>query len=135
MSGHDNPDSRSVNLTELPYAPGVKAGVFACRAEYRPNPIAITTCKLLSLDEDAGLVEIAAIDAYDNTPLLDIKPYIGVVDGVEKIKVPDWYEGWPEWMPDEGIGLHEASPRASSLQLSPRQGEYLEGGRGSLTTN
>jgi len=107
VTGHDNPDSRSINLTELPYAPGVKAGVFACRAEYRPNPIAITTCQLLALDEDAGRVEIGAIDAYDDTPLLDIKPYIGVVDRVEKIKVPDWYEGWPEWMPDAGIGLYE----------------------------
>ena len=107
VSGHDNPDSRSIDLTELPYAPGVKAGVFACRAEYRPNPIAITTCQLLSLDEDSGRVDIAAIDAYDNTPLLDIKPYIGVVDRVKDITVPDWYAGWPEWMPQEGIGLYE----------------------------
>jgi tRNA (Thr-GGU) A37 N-methylase len=106
-SGHDNEDSRAITQTELPYAPGVKAGVFACRAEYRPNPIAISTCKLLGVDEDSGVVRIAAIDAFDNSPLLDIKPYIGVVDRVDQVGVPDWYEGWPEWMPDEGIGLFD----------------------------
>lgn len=106
-SGHDNEESRAILQTELPYAPGVIAGVFSCRAEYRPNPLAITTCKLLSLDIESGRVEIVAIDAYEGSPVVDIKPYIGVVDRVEHITVPDWYEGWPVWMPDEGIGLYE----------------------------
>ena len=107
VSGHDNEESRSILQTELPYAPDVTAGVFACRAEYRPNPIAITTCQVGSVDIEAGIVEIGAIDAYDGSPLLDIKPYIGVVDRVEDITVPDWFAGWPEWMPQEGIGLYE----------------------------
>jgi tRNA (Thr-GGU) A37 N-methylase len=106
-SGHDNDESRAIMQTDLPYAPGVRAGVFACRAEYRPNPIATTTCKLLDVDIGSGRIRVAAIDAYDGSPLLDVKPYIGVVDRVEHITVPDWYEGWPEWMPDEGIGLYE----------------------------
>ena len=62
---------------------------------------------MLGVDEEHGVVDIGAIDAYDGSPLLDIKPYIGVVDRVEKIEVPDWYDGWPEWMPDTGIGLYE----------------------------
>ena len=33
----DTPQSRSILTTELPYAPGVEAGVFACRSEYRPR--------------------------------------------------------------------------------------------------
>jgi len=106
-SGHDNESSRSIMQTELPYAPGVQAGVFACRAEYRPNPIATTTCKLDTVDVESGVVQITAIDAYAGSPLLDIKPYIGVVDRVAEVTVPDWYEGWPEWLPDEGIGLWE----------------------------
>lgn len=107
VSGHDNEESRAILKTELPYAPGVIAGVFSCRAEYRPNPIAITTCKLIGIDNESGRVEVAAIDAYEGSPIVDIKPYIGVVDRVEHITVPDWYEGWPVWMPDEGIGLYE----------------------------
>ncbi len=107
VSGHDNEESRRILQTELPYAPGVTAGVFSCRSEYRPNPVAITACKLLNLDIEAGKVDIAAIDAYEGSPVVDIKPYIGVVDRVKEITVPDWYEGWPVWMPDEGIGLYE----------------------------
>ena len=38
----DNEKSRNILTTDLPYAKGIKAGVFACRSEYRPNPIAIT---------------------------------------------------------------------------------------------
>jgi tRNA-Thr(GGU) m(6)t(6)A37 methyltransferase TsaA len=104
---HDNPESRAILQTELPYAPGVTAGVFACRSEYRPNPIAITVCELGELDVGSGTVEVVDIDAYEGTPVLDIKPYIGVVDRVAKIEVPNWYEGWPEWLPDTGIGLFE----------------------------
>ena len=104
---HDDPESRSKLVTELPYAPGVEAGVFACRAEYRPNPIAVTACKILDLDIEGGRIAIADIDAYDDTPVLDLKPYIPVADRLEKVEVPEWYDGWGEYMPDEGFGLYE----------------------------
>jgi tRNA-Thr(GGU) m(6)t(6)A37 methyltransferase TsaA len=102
---HDNPESRTKLVTELPYAPGVEAGVFACRAEYRPNPIAVTACKILDLER--GTITIADIDAYDESPVLDLKPYIPVADRLEKVAVPEWYDGWGDYMPDEGFGLYE----------------------------
>ena len=104
---HDNADDRSVMQAELPYAPGEVAGVFACRAEYRPNPIAVTACKLLDLNTDRGTIAIADIDAYEGSPILDLKPYIPVADRLERVQVPDWYDGWPDYMPDEGFGLYE----------------------------
>ncbi len=104
---HDNEESRTTLVTELPYAPGVQAGVFACRAEYRPNPIAVTACKLLDVNVDTGRITISDIDAYDGSPILDLKPYIPVADRLEKVEVPEWYEGWPDHMPDEGFGLYE----------------------------
>lgn len=45
-----DPKNRERLQTELPYAPGVTAGVYATRAPHRPNPIAMTTCKLLDMD-------------------------------------------------------------------------------------
>jgi tRNA-Thr(GGU) m(6)t(6)A37 methyltransferase TsaA len=104
---HDNPKSRTTLVTELPYAPGVQAGVFACRAEYRPNPIAVTACKMLDVDIEAGTITVVDIDAYDGSPILDLKPYIPVADRLEKVEVPEWYEGWPDYMPDEGFSLYE----------------------------
>jgi tRNA (Thr-GGU) A37 N-methylase len=54
---HDNARSRSTLQTEPPYAQGKVTGVFATRAEYRPNPIAMTTCKMVKVDQGNGIVE------------------------------------------------------------------------------
>ena len=46
-------------------------GVFATHSPVRPNLIAITTCKILSVK--GGIVTIDGIDAFDGTPILDLK--------------------------------------------------------------
>jgi tRNA-Thr(GGU) m(6)t(6)A37 methyltransferase TsaA len=87
-------------VVELPYAPGVKSGVFANRSESRPNPIAITTTIVLNVDEDSGTVDLAWIDAFDDTPVLDIKPYMPMSDRVMDAQYPEWLDGFPESMED-----------------------------------
>lgn len=85
-------------IVDLPYAPGVKSGVFANRSEVRPNPIAITTAFLINVDETTGIVDLAWIDAFDGTPVLDIKPYLPMSDRVMEAEYPDWLQGFPESM-------------------------------------
>jgi tRNA-Thr(GGU) m(6)t(6)A37 methyltransferase TsaA len=102
---HDNENSRGIMQTEPPYAAGNVTGVFATRAEYRPNPIAMTTCKLLGVDEERGILQVADIDAIDGTPIVDLKAYFPVCDRVKDAHIPEWLSDWPEWMPDEGLGL------------------------------
>jgi len=47
-------------------------GIFATRAPLRPNLIGLTRVRILSVD---GLtIEIDDIDAYEDTPVLDLKP-------------------------------------------------------------
>jgi len=46
-------------------------GVFATHSPVRPNLIALTTCKVLSVE--GGVVTIDRIDAFDDTPILDLK--------------------------------------------------------------
>jgi tRNA-Thr(GGU) m(6)t(6)A37 methyltransferase TsaA len=87
---HDNEKSRSTLSCEPPYAKGKITGVFATRAEYRPNPIAMTTCKILKVDEMKGIIEIADIDAYDGTPIVDLKAYFPICDRVKRAKIPEW---------------------------------------------
>jgi tRNA-Thr(GGU) m(6)t(6)A37 methyltransferase TsaA len=82
-------------------------GVFACRSPVRPNPIGLTTAEILSIDHDQGKVEIVNIDAFDDTPILDLKAYFPVCDRVENVRVPEWASDWPEWLPEEGLGLEE----------------------------
>jgi len=64
-------------------------GIFACRAPVRPNLIALSLCKILSIKND--IITVDKIDAFDGSPILDIKPYIPSIDGEPKgVRVPDW---------------------------------------------
>jgi len=102
---HDNEKSRNALQCTPPYAKDKVTGVFATRAEYRPNPIAMTTCKILKIGEKNGTIQVADIDAYDGTPIVDLKAYFPVCDRVKNAKIPKWLSDWPEWMPGTGIGL------------------------------
>ncbi len=63
-------------------------GVFACRAPVRPNLIALTLCKIVSVEEN--VVEVEQIDAFDGTPVLDLKPFAPGRDAASGVRVPDW---------------------------------------------
>ncbi|MCI5725901.1 tRNA (N6-threonylcarbamoyladenosine(37)-N6)-methyltransferase TrmO [Fusobacterium sp.] len=57
---------------------GKEYGVFSIRTLNRPNPIGLCVCKIISIEKDK--IEVIGLDAYDNTVLLDIKPYIKEID-------------------------------------------------------
>ena len=101
----DNEEWRGRLQSRPPYAEEHLTGVFATRSPYRPNPVAMTTCKLLGVDEERGRVEVANIDAYDGTQVVDLKAYFPVCDRVEAATIPPWLSDWPEWMPEDGIDL------------------------------
>lgn len=55
-----------------------RVGTFASRSPYRPNPIAISNVSLLGVKQNQ--LYIGAHDLLDDTPILDIKPYIPEFD-------------------------------------------------------
>lgn len=55
-------------------------GTFALRTPARPNPIAIEAVRITALDMDLGEIGIDVTDAFDGTPVLDIKPWLETVD-------------------------------------------------------
>jgi tRNA-Thr(GGU) m(6)t(6)A37 methyltransferase TsaA len=55
-------------------------GVFALRSPARPNPVATAVVTVRAIDAAAGTLLVDAIDCYDGTPLLDIKPWRASVD-------------------------------------------------------
>ena len=68
-------------------------GLFATRAPMRPNPIGITTVRLLSLEGDT--LHLRGLDAFDGTPVLDVKPYLTRGDLKAEASVPEWlHELW-----------------------------------------
>ncbi|NER81063.1 MAG: tRNA (N6-threonylcarbamoyladenosine(37)-N6)-methyltransferase TrmO [Leptolyngbya sp. SIO1D8] len=57
-----------------PRGPKIRRGTLATRAPHRPNPIGLSATRLLKVE---GLtLHVSGIDLLDQTPVLDIKPYI-----------------------------------------------------------
>lgn len=60
-----------------------KMGVFATRSPFRPNPIGLSSVKLLGVQtEESGesVLVVSGADLMDGTPILDIKPYLPFTD-------------------------------------------------------
>ena len=63
-------------------------GVFAARGRNHPNSIGLAVVELLGVD--GATLRVRKLDAYDGTPLLDIKPYDSY-DVVQEPRVPSWW--------------------------------------------
>ena len=53
-------------------------GTFALRSPMRPNLIAMSTVRITAIEDST--VHIDAIDCFDRTPVVDIRPWIPTVD-------------------------------------------------------
>jgi tRNA-Thr(GGU) m(6)t(6)A37 methyltransferase TsaA len=63
-------------------------GVFATRSMLRPNPIGLTLVELIKAK--GNVLTVRGLDAFDKTPILDIKPF-DVWDMAKNAKVPQWW--------------------------------------------
>ena len=65
-----------------------RMGVFATRSPFRPNPIGLTSVRLLRVEESKeGLVlVVSGADLLDGTPIYDIKPYLTFSDSHPQAK-------------------------------------------------
>ena len=96
FSDFDNDKARKTLEVKQPYKNSPKImGIFATRSPVRPNPIALSTVKVLNIDYNNGLIKIPYIDAKDGSPVIDIKPYTPSLDRVENPEVPEWCKHWP----------------------------------------
>ena len=108
-------------------------GVFATRSPYRPNPIGLSSVKLIEAkktEKDGDVLIVSGADLMDGTPIYDIKPYLaftdshpdavgGFADGVKdyalKVDIPP---ALAERLPDDKlpalISILENDPRPSS---------------------
>ena len=64
----------------LPPRSARRRGVFSTRSPHRPNPIGLSAVKLERVN---GLVlEVSGLDMLDETPVLDLKPYVAYTDAI-----------------------------------------------------
>ena len=59
-----------------------RLGVFATRSPFRPNPLGLSSVKLLGTEktENGTVLLVAGADLMNGTPIFDIKPYIPYCD-------------------------------------------------------
>jgi tRNA-Thr(GGU) m(6)t(6)A37 methyltransferase TsaA len=75
-------------LMVKPFLDESQHGIFSTRYPVRPNPIGISVVRLLQVQ--GNRLMIAGVDMLDQTPLLDIKPYLPDFD-VHPVEKVGWY--------------------------------------------
>ncbi|MCU0787966.1 MAG: tRNA (N6-threonylcarbamoyladenosine(37)-N6)-methyltransferase TrmO [Verrucomicrobia bacterium] len=78
----------AARLEVIPYRDSQTRGLFATRAPSRPNPIGLSSVRLLAVE--GPVLRVADLDVLDGTPLLDIKPYVPDFD-VYPVERTGWY--------------------------------------------
>ena len=69
------------DLKVVPFMDSVPRGLFSTRAPKRPNMIGMSIVRLESVE--GNVLRVRGIDVLDETPLLDIKPYVAKFDVVD----------------------------------------------------
>jgi tRNA (adenine37-N6)-methyltransferase len=64
--------SRRDLVTQSPRSNGAITGTFALRSPVRPNPLGLSSVKLVGIE--GNVVSVRGLDCLDGTPLIDIKP-------------------------------------------------------------
>ena len=81
--------SKDFKLIVKPFLDNETHGVFATHAPNRPNSIGLSVLRLIKIIRN--VIHVENVDILDETPVLDIKPYVSKFDSVEEEK-----NGWLE---------------------------------------
>ena len=85
----DNEEERGTLQVVPRRHPGApQVGVFASRSPSRPNPIGLCVVELTKIEDCTLLVR--GLDAFEGSPIIDIKPYFPRADSVSDARVPEW---------------------------------------------
>jgi len=89
-----------------------KIGVLATRSTFRPNPIGMSVVKLDGIEvcEQDIILHISGIDLLDQTPIVDIKPYIPYSDSL-----PDANAGFAQTQPQDSLKVSFSEQATQAL--------------------
>jgi tRNA-Thr(GGU) m(6)t(6)A37 methyltransferase TsaA len=88
IAGVTNEQRHTLKLHPQGRADSPLVGIFATHTQFRPNPIGITVARLL--ERQGSRLRVQGLDAYDGTPILDIKAYAPRPGEMTDIVIPDW---------------------------------------------
>ncbi len=92
ITERDNQEDRSNIQGTPPVENAELSGVFATRSPRRPTPVGHTICSIVEIDQERCRIIVDHMDAFDNTPVIDIKPYLPSSDRVSHAKTPKWFD-------------------------------------------
>ena len=81
--------SKKEEIVARPFLEDREHGIFAIRSPHRPNHIGLSIIKLEEIKDNT--IIFSEVDILNNTPLLDIKPYVKYFDSRHEVK-----SGWIE---------------------------------------
>lgn len=103
-----------------------KMGVFATRSPHRPNHLGLSLLRLVRVDDSARPIRLicGGSDLLNNTPVVDIKPYIPFVEAKPNA-MSGFVQGAPEllpvhWLPESG-GEHLSPQTRAMIEQSLAQ--------------
>lgn len=76
--GFSKVDSWSPTVRPPRLGGNTRMGVFATRSPYRPNPLGLSSVRLIGIEN--GDLIVSGADLLDGTPIYDIKPYLSFSD-------------------------------------------------------
>ncbi len=86
---NDNPEGRAVLKVHPCRDPqNPLTGVFATHSPLRPNLIGMSLCRMITNEDHR--IQLELIDAFDDTPVLDIKCFIPTRRNLVDLRLPDW---------------------------------------------
>ncbi|MGC7589173.1 tRNA (N6-threonylcarbamoyladenosine(37)-N6)-methyltransferase TrmO [Bisgaard Taxon 46] len=103
-----------------------RVGVFASRATHRPNPLGLSKVELREIECQNGkvLMHLGPVDLVDQTPILDIKPYLAYADSE-----PQAQSGFAQHKPEQTLNVHFSTKAQQQLinieQKHPNFGRFL----------
>ena len=114
------PEGKWAPLVRPPRLGGnTKAGVFATRSPFRPNPIGLSSVKIEAIDLHTAwgpVIIVSGADLLDGTPIYDIKPYLPHVDCH-----PEALGGFSERYKDYGLTVDFAPELLALIPLDKRK--------------
>jgi len=93
-----------------------RMGVFATRAPYRPNPIGLSSVRLLRVEhtaDEGDVLIVGGADLLDGTPIYDIKPYLAYTDSH-----PDAVGGFADPVRDYSLKVDFCKELLSKIPIS-----------------
>jgi tRNA-Thr(GGU) m(6)t(6)A37 methyltransferase TsaA len=74
-------------------------GVFSTCSPARPNPILLTTVRIM--ERRGNILKVQGLEAVDGSPIIDIKPYTRTYCSAEDVRVSDWMDRIQQAMSEE----------------------------------